>query len=328
MTFAEKQIKDSLEESAKNITEIAKDAGLAKGTVSDIVNRYEEENKVNRFYDSEKKKVLVELSGELADSVNKTIRHLNNISPSTSLNKEKGGEILKKQVITAIEEISILYSYPENYTRVEDTRRELERIWIPPITEEPRELKEIPDITEHKLLKALSRYFLESRMSKFFPRVKNLHTVLGRHFEKVETDVINFDTYRRKFPEKKRENPLLFPVLKICRDRNVEKDMENLLSWLEPLLRFETILEPVPLHRNVEEYPEERIWAKKFRKTVAEEIPRSSQKDEDRDLDYTSLEGDNLAIAVFIEEARRYADWELAPAWSTYFSVKEEKECA
>lgn len=60
-TFAEMKVIHKLFREPANITDIAKDEKLAKGTVSDIINDFESSGIVERYFDSDKKKVLARL---------------------------------------------------------------------------------------------------------------------------------------------------------------------------------------------------------------------------------------------------------------------------
>lgn len=216
-TPAEKKIIASLEKSSKSVTDISSDANLAKGTVSDIVDKFEKEAKVKRCYDSETKKILIELSDELQDPVATTLRHLSAASPIVYLDLERGRKLLTDEVIEGVKELA-QYELTTEYE------------------------VEIRELNEVCLLKALSRYYTERYLIRELFQAPDIfndrHPDLARHLSDVffsEEKKIDIENLR-DFYEKNNENQGILPALSIARERRIGYRLDEIVNWIHPLL--------------------------------------------------------------------------------------------
>lgn len=292
----EEEIIEALNEGEDTHSGLSERVDVTEGTVSKAVKKLEEKGEVEKYY--KEGSVYIRLSEEMTNPIERTLRNLNKTTVRSFLDFEKGRELLTEEVIETIIDIYSLAWYEPAST------------WNLKIDEKAEDLYEIPGINVYKLLKGLARYFLEAKtldwktqdiprhitfLEPRFLRVCVKHVKKGNEREKEfhnQVDLI------KKISQKEKDNPVLFPVVNRCRERNVKDRFEGLLSWLKPLFCSQMELGN---EKSVESEP-------------------SRGEKEERSLRDMYIDADNLAASVFRGEARTYANDQLARAWRYYLN--------
>lgn len=92
--MSERAIIEALEEGPARWQEVYERVDMAKSTFNDSLKELEDKEEVERYYDKDRKATLIRLSDKLTDPIERTLRHLDNLTVRPLLDLEKARELL------------------------------------------------------------------------------------------------------------------------------------------------------------------------------------------------------------------------------------------
>lgn len=93
--MSERAIIEALEdEGPGTFTDVYERVDMAKSTFNDSLKELEDKGEVERYYDKDRKATLIRLSDKLTDPIERTLRHLDNLTVRPLLDLEKARELL------------------------------------------------------------------------------------------------------------------------------------------------------------------------------------------------------------------------------------------
>lgn len=225
---SERKIIEALEEKKGTFTEVLKRVDISKATFSKSLQDLEEKNKVTRYYDSGK--VIIRLTEETMDAVERTLRRLDRITERPTLDLEGGRRLIIEEVVEWIKETGT-YEWNPREGRITSGREKGE--------------KREEDFNEHLLLKSLTRYLIERNI---FVWGRSEET-LKNYFDKILTTHPVYRLVNKEFQEIAKSEGFdieHLPVFKAAKEKGIIGNIGNLLVWIRPLVEPEPFKEETP----------------------------------------------------------------------------------
>lgn len=299
--MSERAVIEALEEAPGTFTEVYERVDMAKSTFNDSLKELEDKDEVERYYDKERRATLIRLSEKLVDSVEKALRHLENLTVRSILDLEKGRELLNEgYVLDAVTRISTLQWLPEPHNHWLSSSEYWDKVREFEDTKYERSLDTIKkEFNEYKLIKTLARYFTDRYLMPNFS--------YGEYKGFLTPEMLGpenlFETEKefQEFLDEKYKDRKLFPVIWAIEQMGIKKEFDELLLWIRPLLETE-YFSKMETHRQEVGLPPES------------------------DCPIIALRDINLASTLFRQEIIWYIHFGLDKPWSEYVKNQENKE--
>lgn len=288
---SEKAIIEALDEGPDRWQEVYERVDMAKSTFNDSLKDLENKEEVERYYDKDERATLIRLTEKLDEPVERTLRHLENITVRSTLDLKKGRELLNENyVLDAVARISTLkwLSEPHNHwLSLSEYRDEVQKIDNP---DHERTLDSIEEeFNEYRLVRVLARYFTDRYLLPNFS--------YGEYKGVLTPEMLGpenlFETEEKfqEFLDEKYKDRKSFPVIWAIEQMGIKKEFDELLLWIRPLLESDYFRE-IRTHREDLGLPKES------------------------NCPIVALREDfNLASAIFRREVIWYIHNELKMAW-------------
>ncbi len=241
---SERKIIEALEEKEGIFTEVLERVDISKATFSKSLQDLEEKNKVTRYYDSGK--VIIRLTEEAADPVERVLRRLDRITERSVLNLDKGRSILSDEIIEWSQTAGNLEwttlvpkeEYEKGVRGMFIDKTEQAEVLVQGIYVEKEDLGEVAEnVGVEETEKSEGTFSLELPFLAALARWEIEQSVLGNKPKLHYPPAPEFEELYKSIDKLKDGGEITLPVTRTADKNGVKnQEIEEILDWISPLI--------------------------------------------------------------------------------------------